>query len=73
MIVAAFALTPFAYGASVAFGVIAFAIGIVGLLFFATARPWRSPTPGSQRTQSAVSAIRKSLLRCGIWKKFPGK
>jgi uncharacterized membrane protein YgcG len=42
MVVAAFALTPFAYGASVAFGVVAFAIGIAGLVLFTTARPWRS-------------------------------
>ena len=42
--IAAFALTPFAYGASVPFGLIAFAIGICGLLLFVTARPWRSRT-----------------------------
>ena len=34
MIVAAFALTPFAYGASVAFGVVAFAIGVAGAALF---------------------------------------
>jgi hypothetical protein len=42
MIIVSFALTPFAYGASVAFGMLALVIGIAGLLMFATARPWRS-------------------------------
>jgi len=42
LIVVAFALTPFAYGASVALGVIAVTIGLAGLVLFATARPWRA-------------------------------
>jgi len=42
MIIVSFALTPFAYGASVAFGVLALVIGVGGLLMFATARPWRT-------------------------------
>jgi hypothetical protein len=46
MIVVSFGLTPFAYGASVAFGVLAVVIGLTGLVMFATARPWRSRGQG---------------------------
>ena len=42
MILVALALTPFAYGASLAFGLVAFLIGIGGLISVVTARPWYS-------------------------------
>jgi hypothetical protein len=42
LIVIAFGLTPFAYSASIAVGIVATLIGLAGLLLFAIARPWRS-------------------------------
>ena len=58
MIVVSFALTPFAYGASVAFGVLALVIGVGGLLMFATARPWRSHMRGRDDGREPPKVLR---------------
>ena len=44
LFILAIAFTPFAYGATFAFGFLAFAVGITGVILFITARPWRSRT-----------------------------
>jgi len=48
LIALALGFTPFAYSASLAFGLLAFVVGITGVMMFFTARPWRSRSVESE-------------------------